>query len=584
MAKALAPDDPTAHLSAHPDDATSGTAPPLASIICLDKTDRVVFTLGRGDEPALRALAEDPDWLAEVRRTRMAALKLNGQKLVILWQPLQSGALLLIHEDTGDTVFDFVASVDFAYDIFEHLLSNPYDGMTVVDKDAILRFISPVHEAFFNHRPGEATGKPVQKAIENTRLHKILKTGKPEVGHTQKMQGANRIVSRTPIFRNGHLLGAIGRVMFKGPEQLQEMSARIKSLQNEVEFYRREAEAMRRQDNGIDTMIGESRKMRDLKNDIVRIASLDVPVMLTGESGAGKELVAQALHRLSSRRVNSMVIVNAAALPATLVESELFGYSSGAFTGANQNGYSGKFEQANKGTLFLDEIGDMPMEVQAKLLRVLQDGLIEKLGSAKSVEVDFRLITATNRDLEEMVEQNSFRLDLYYRISPVVLRVPPLRERLEDIPALAEHFLGAFAARHGRAPCTLHDEALAVLQAQQWPGNVRQLKHEIERAAIFDTDGVIRNDDLSHARSGPEGSLGDLALPSGQGDPAGGDAGLEPSDATSMPLKDRLGRLEDQLIAETYKRLGGNKKKVAEELGISRSYLYKKLDEINPGD
>jgi len=544
---------------------------PKTGIVCLDDSGKVVHAAGIGKEGAILALVHDPQWVASIRSTRLSSLKFNGHKLVLLWCDLTEGAILTVRETEGDTVFEFVAAVDFAYDIFDHLLSNPFDGMTVVDTKGIVRFISPIHEKFFHHQPGEAAGKPVERVIENTRLHKIVQTGKAEVGYTQRMGGTNRVVSRTPIYRKDKIVGAIGRVMFKGPEQLEELNQRINSLQNEVEFYKREADAMRRQDLGIGNIIGSSPRIQDLKHDIIRVAPLDVPVLITGESGSGKELVAQALHRLSSRRTRNMIMVNAAALPSTLVESELFGYSAGAFTGAHQKGHTGKFEQANGSSLFLDEIGDMPLEVQAKLLRVLQDGSIEKLGGSRPIKADFRLISATNRNIDAMVQRNEFRLDLYYRISPVVLRVPPLRERREDIPLLAKEFLESFAQRHGRPLCHLGSAAIDYLQAQDWPGNVRQLKHELERAAIFSNHGEIElallQRSLKEPMSSPSASSAQFAV-------------SEPDPASPM-LKDRLQKVEDELIRSTMARYRGNKKKAAEELGISRSYLYKKLTEID---
>ena len=544
----------------------AGSAAPM-SILVLDAAGKIALATGIGNDPVVRALATDREWIAEMERKRLGVLALNGRKLNVLWCRLDEGALLAYREGAGDTVFDFVAAVDFAYDIFEHLLSNPYDGMTVVDRDAIVRFISPIHERFFHHRRGEATGQPVQKVIENTRLHTIVQTGKAEVGHIQKMQGNARVVSRTPIFRDGKVVGAIGRVMFKGPRQLDELNQRINSLENEVAFYKREAEAMRRQDYSLDSIIGESRRIADLKKDIVRVAPLDVPVLVVGESGVGKELVAQAIHRLSGRRTHAMVMINAAALPATLVESGLFGYSAGAFTGANQKGHAGKFEQANGGTLFLDEIGDMPLDVQAKLLRVLQDGSVEKLGGTKPIKVDFRLVTATNRDLEDMIAENKFRLDLFYRISPVVLRVPPLRERLDDIPLLAERFLADFARRHDRQPCELPAETVAHLQAQKWPGNIRQLKHELERAAIFNSSGYIAPGDIRiDHRDGDD-------FPPMQASPE------TEADSLTGTLGDRIAQVERRSIEAAMKRFKGNKKQVAKELNISRSYLYKKLSD-----
>lgn len=543
-------------------------------IVCTDADGKVLHAAGIGKETAILALVRDPEWVRSISETRLASLKLNGRKLVLLWCELAEGALLAIREAGGDTVFEFVAAVDFAYDIFDYLLSNPFDGMTVVDARGIVRFISPIHEKFFHHRPGEGAGKPVQKVIENTRLHKIVQTGKSEVGFTQRMGGTNRVVSRTPIFREGEIVGAIGRVMFKGPEQLEELNQRINSLQSEVEFYKREADAMRRQDFGISSIIGTSTRVYELKQDIIRVAPLDVPVLIIGESGSGKELVAQALHKLSSRRTRSMIMVNAAALPSTLVESELFGYSAGAFTGAHQKGHAGKFEQANGSSLFLDEIGDMPLEVQAKLLRVLQDGSVEKLGGSKPVKADFRLISATNRDIDAMVGRNEFRLDLYYRVSPVVLRVPPLRDRREDIPLLAEEFLKDFAERHARPRCRISTDAVEYLQAQGWPGNVRQLKHELERAAIFNSGGTIERAALQRSLEG--------AAPSPYTAPFAGFA-VE-AEPEGLALKEHLQKVEDDLIRITMARCRGNKKKVAEELGISRSYLYKKLAEIGGYD
>jgi transcriptional regulator with PAS, ATPase and Fis domain len=550
-------------MSATSTPATSSSA--STSIVVLSDAGKIVFATGIGTNSVVQALANDREWIAELERKHLGVLLLNGRKLTVLWCKIDEGALLVFREGVGDTVFDFVAAVDFAYDIFEHLLSNPYDGMTVVDKAAIVRFISPIHERFFNHRRGEAIGMPVQKVIENTRLHTIVQTGKAEVGHIQKMRGDARVVSRTPISRNGEVLGAIGRVMFKGPRQLDELNQRINSLENEVAFYKREAEAARRSDYSLDSIIGESSRMRDLKKDIVRVAPLDVPLLVMGESGVGKELVAQAIHRLSGRRMNAMVMINAAALPATLVESELFGYSAGAFTGANQKGHPGKFEQANGGTLFLDEIGDMPLEVQAKLLRVLQDGSVEKLGGTKPIKVDFRLVSATNRDLEAMIADNQFRLDLFYRISPVVLRVPPLRERLDDIPLLAERFLADFAKRHDRAPCKLPGETVAYLQTGKWPGNIRQLKHELERAAIFNTSDYITPADLRIDQRDNEDFAPVPAL------------SAMPPEALTGTLAEQLERVEKRSIERALEAFNGNKKQVAKELNISRSYLYKKL-------
>ncbi len=539
--------------------------PNISGLICIDFKGQILLTSGKGDDSTLQYLAKDEKWIADLSSHRLGVLNLQGKKILLACIALQECYAILIHEDAPATLFNFIASVDFSFDILEHLVSDPYDAVTVVDKDARVKFISPVHEVFFNIKHGEEIGKHVKEVIENTRLDKVAKSGRAEIGHLQNIKGTNRVVRRTPIKKDGEILGAIGRVMFSGPSQVEDLNKRINILEDEVEFYKREAEALKNRDYGLGSIIGNSQSMQELKEKILQVAPMDIPVLIQGESGVGKELVAQAIHMGSPRNQNRHIIVNAAALPATLVESELFGYTSGAFTGAHFKGHAGKFEQANNGTIFLDEIGDMPIEVQAKLLRVLQDNTVERLGGEKPVKLDFRLVTATNRDLEAMIADNEFRLDLYYRISPVVLKVPPLRERLEDIKPIADHFLKAFSQRHGRQLLTIDDVAVDYLQQQQWPGNIRQLKHEIERAAIFSRHDTLRVEDLSRQNTpqfmGRNNETDILAQ------------------ATSLP--DAVEILERRMMEQSLKSHQGNKKKVAEELDISRSYLYKKIKELN---
>lgn len=242
--------------------------------------------------------------------------------------------------------------------------------------------------------------------------------------------------------------------------------------------------AKRRAKSAPGRMIAESPEMRKLVGTIERVADSRATVLITGESGVGKEVVAKALHDCSARASKSYVAVSCAALPETLLESELFGYEKGAFTGA-QGARAGRFELANEGTLFLDEIGEVPMPIQVKLLRVLQEREFERLGATRSTKVNVRLITATNRDLHQAVQEGLFRLDLLYRLQVVELHIPPLRERVADIPALASHFLEKFARENGRAPLALNKEALVLLQGYPWPGNVRELENTIERATVL---------------------------------------------------------------------------------------------------
>jgi transcriptional regulator with PAS, ATPase and Fis domain len=544
--------------------------PAIKGVVLVDTTGHVKLAVGVGSDRRIWAVAGDKGWLDEARKRRLQPLVLDRTTYVLLITQFQEGDLIVISEPPGQAVLDFLGSVDFAYDVFERLLSDPFEGMTVIDSKKRLQYISPVHEQFFGLRHGEGNGRPVRDVIENTKLDRVIDTGHVEIGELQRVRGLERIVSRIPVKRNGEVIGAYGRVMFKGPEQLEKITRRLNALEGEVEFYKREAAVLRDRTYGLEHLIGNSPAMRKLRSEIIKVAPLEIPILIRGESGTGKELVAHSLHRLSPRRDNAMVMVNAAALPATLVESELFGYEPGAFTGANKKGRKGKFEQAAGGTIFLDEIGDTPLEVQVKLLRVLQDQMVERVGGDRPYQVDFRLITATNCDLKQLVTEIKFRLDLYYRISAIVIEVPPLRMRIGDIPELAERFLSEIATRHARPAPELTSEALSYLMEQRWPGNVRQLRHEMERAFVFAEDGRITADILARYGDGwsqPQDREAERAA----GPPA--NLSMEPT-----TMKDALAQVEVGVIRQAMARHKGNKKRVASELGISRSYLYKMLE------
>src|SRR5580704_9117634 len=237
-------------------------------------------------------------------------------------------------------------------------------------------------------------------------------------------------------------------------------------------------------------LIGSSPKFRALLTTVDRVASVDSAVLIQGETGTGKEVIARAIHEASSRRRNRFVALNCAAIPSALLESELFGYEKGAFTGA-ANQTIGRFQVADRGTLFLDEIGDLPLELQPKLLRVLQEKQFERLGGNQTLQIDVRVIAATNQDLGQMVRERRFRADLYYRLNVFPMTLPPLRERREDIPLLAEHFLKKFAQQQGKAIDTIPDEVLEALEDHDWPGNIRELQNIIERGVILTTGRVL---------------------------------------------------------------------------------------------
>jgi len=297
-------------------------------------------------------------------------------------------------------------------------------------------------------------------------------------------------------------------------------------------------------------IIGKSKKMREVFRQIEQVSASDVAVHIRGESGTGKELVARAIHRASERRDKPFVTINCAALPETLLESELFGYEAGAFTGATKR-KAGLFETAHTGTVFLDEIGDLPLSLQAKLLRVLQSSEITHLGGRESIKVDFRLITATNRNLEEMISGQAFRSDLYYRINIFPIQLPPLRERKEDIPELIQYFLKQYPAK------SLSRGARQKLMAYDYPGNVRELENILARAAIV-SDSLIEDSDIvlsGEEHPGPASALDILP-----------DAGINLDD------------LEKRLIVQALEKAGGNKTKAAGLLGITRRRLYSMME------
>lgn len=519
----------------------------------------------------------------EQRQRRLFCVECpDGSAVIVVALPASDMSVLIAMQREGrDPLFEFVGSVDFADDILAHFLTNPFEALTVVDKEGILCYLSPVHERFFDLKSGSGIGRHVAEVIENTRLHQIVATGKSEIGSLQEMRGVTRVVMRHPIRNSrGETVGAIGQIMFKGPEQLQTLSSELTKLKTEVAFYRRELSDLKNRSYGLNQLVGESLAMQRLKQQIVKVAPLDVPILLTGESGTGKELAAHAIHKLSPRRDAAMVMVNAAALPSTLVESELFGYEAGSFTGAERKGRKGKIEGAHGGSIFFDEVGDMPAEVQVKLLRVLQDGSFQRVGGTNPLRSDFRLISASNRNFEAMIAEGTFRLDLFYRISAVTIRLPSLRERLEDIGLLANLALTQFAQRHGQRQKRLSDEAIEFLQKQRWPGNVRQLMHAVERAAIFGESELIGPADFGLMEPDSVKTWQEPVL----ADPDGGTApGAQMGIMKSTRVSNAIEQMEEQMIRQALTRNGGNKKRVAAELGISRSYLYKRLAQMGLG-
>ncbi|MHB1033814.1 MAG: sigma-54-dependent transcriptional regulator [Pirellulales bacterium] len=337
----------------------------------------------------------------------------------------------------------------------------------------------------------------------------------------------------------------------------EKASASLRLRQTNVELKRRLDEKF-----GFEGVIGSSVQMNDVIDRLKRIAPTNASVLIQGETGTGKELVAQAIHQNSPRKNKAFVALNCAALSENILESELFGHVKGAFTDASTDRV-GKFEYAHGGTLFLDEVGDMPMTTQIKLLRVLENGEITRVGSNDPIKVNVRILSATNRDLETSIASGTFRSELYHRLKVVTIVLPRLADRKQDIPLLIEHFIRQFAKRHDKAIKSMSTAARRKLLAAEWPGNVRELRNAIESMVVVDYDGVLDLDDLP-------GDFAATAAPA---------AGETVADELGSMVGKRLDEVEKLVIAETLKLTGGNRENAAEMLGIGERTLYRKLKE-----
>jgi two-component system nitrogen regulation response regulator NtrX len=333
------------------------------------------------------------------------------------------------------------------------------------------------------------------------------------------------------------------------------------TVENALKLQRLETENRQlKQRLGKHEMVWQGAAMQRVMAQVERVAASETRVCILGETGTGKELVARTIHEQSARGGGAFVTLNCAAVPAELIESELFGHEKGSFTGAAVR-HIGKFEQADRGTIFLDEIGDMPLAMQAKLLRVLEEGEVERIGGEKPVTVDVRVVVATHRDLDARVREEQFRQDLFHRVYVFPLVLPPLRERREDIPILVGHFAAQVSAQNGWKAVPFSPDALAALQSYAWPGNVRELRNMVERLMLLATNGEV---DLTTVQ---------MALPKG------GSSGVKPS-FSSGPLADRVEAFEREVILAEIKRSHSNVSLAAKSLGLERSHLYKKAEQL----
>ena len=459
----------------------------------------------------------------------------------------------------------------------EQIINLLAERVVIIDDNGIILYINEGYCQFIGTTLEEAIGQPVQDVIENSRMHIVAKTGKNELAVVQKINGSEMIANRFPIFEDGQIVGALGSVMFRNPEEWWMYKTKIQSLVEELNYYQAKVQRNLQSKYEFEDLIGNSLLFLEAKTLAKRVSGGNSSVLLIGESGTGKELFAHAIHHNSPRTAAPFVAINCSSIPEHLLESELFGYEEGAFTGAKKGGKKGQFELASGGTLFLDEIGDMPLPMQSKLLRVLQEKEVVRVGSHKSIPISVRIIAATHRDLEKMVERGEFRQDLFYRLNVIKIDIPPLRKRKEDIPLIAKRLLKKLEARFYRNDMELSAEVKERFMQHSWPGNIRELENVLERSINVLDGNMIK---LSHLPL----YLRDRVMEDSFGSDNHFNLEVVPSLISSsdpisiQPLKRMLAQVEKQAIEHALVVTKGNKLEAAKLLEIGKTSFYDKCN------
>lgn len=453
-----------------------------------------------------------------------------------------------------------ILNVDAENQHLLELLSNLCQGSIAVDAQCRIAWISDQYRQLMGlSQDANLIGQDIEAVLPTTQMPRVVKSGKPVFVDLMSINGRWCLVTRLPLKNaNKEIMGALGFVFYDDLDSLQPLFDKFARLRRQFES----ENLIRPSKYALDDLLGESDPITTLKRQALRAAQLDTTLLLLGETGTGKELLAQGIHHASPRRHGPFVGINMGALPESLVEAELFGAAPGAYTGADRKGRKGKIQLANGGTLFLDEIAEMPLPMQSKLLRVLQEREVEALGSNRLEKVDVRVIAATAKDLRTLVDAGEFRADLYYRLNVLPIRLPPLRERDGDVLTLSECLLTQIQRDTQLASLPLSEAAHNWLLTYHWPGNVRELRNRLERACVMAEGKQIEPADL--------GALDDL--PTDTADPVS----LKPESLSDQRLQAERIALQNALTEN-----GGNKTAAARQLGISRATFYERLKRCN---
>ncbi len=468
-----------------------------------------------------------------------------------------------LNKDVQEDQLQSFSSKPYLQDAFNSL----DEGIIIIDSDSKVQFVNKAYMKILGVQPHHIMNKKLLDIEPHAKILEVLKTGESfryedtiQVESVQKTVVANI----TPIIVKREIKGAISSFFDK--TQLLIMSRQLEKLNTINDYLEKELRSDIILPDAFSSIIGSSKKLKNQLTLAWRIAETDLSVLILGESGTGKELVAKAIHKASMRKNHPFVAINCSAIPDTLIESELFGYEEGAFTGALKGGKLGKIEKANKGTIFFDEIGDMPMFMQPRLLRFLQEREYERIGGNKTITADVRVIAATNKNLEEMVDKGEFRKDLFFRINTFTLQMPPLREHKIDILTLSQHFLDRYNKKYGK-DTILSNACINLFLQHDWPGNVRELEHVIEYAVVLTDDTIIKENNL----------------PKYFTDLAASNSSIEEITRNLSPkkLQEVINDVEREQIIMALQAYKGNKSKAIEHLGISRRCFYEKLKKYN---
>ncbi|SNS66453.1 PAS domain S-box-containing protein [Anaerovirgula multivorans] len=445
--------------------------------------------------------------------------------------------------------------IDDTMQTFRHILDNLHEAVCVVNKDGVVVLWCGKAEKLYGVKEEEIVGKKLEELFPTGLLLKVLEGKKPIENVLHSPREGNYVnISAMPLFSNGELIGAVSTD--RDITEVRNLSLELEATKEKLDYLQMEVNKISEDKYSFGQALGKSDAIKEKIDRAMQVASTTSSVLIRGESGTGKEVFARAIHQASGRK-GPFIAINCSAIPENLFESEMFGYEGGAFTGALNKGKIGKIELANKGTLFLDEIGDMPLYMQAKLLRVLQERQVVRVGGDKAIDIDVRIISATHRDLKAMVKEGKFREDLYYRLNVVSLEIPNLKDRKEDIPMFVKHFMEEFCKENNIFTPRITPEVFQVLMNHHWPGNVRELKNTVEHLVVFSKEGEIKVESL------PEHLLGRLAH----------------HEEMEVPydLQENIKRIEIDTIKRAMETAEGNKAQAAKLLNIPRSTLYYKI-------